>query len=85
MREYINTIWTQLNRMYRIISGIINLSVRSPAAPWSVRSGEICGASCLVMGSQAHTKRLASGWSAETIPTVRATRQHLGRHSPTWS
>jgi len=25
MREYINTIWTQLHRMYRIISGILNL------------------------------------------------------------
>lgn len=60
MREYINAIWTQLHRMYRIISGILNLERVQSGAPAlePCALDEILRRVVLEMGSQAHAKGL---------------------------
>lgn len=82
MREYINTIWTQLNRMYRIISGILNLERAQSGAPAlePCALDEILRRVVLEMGSQAHTKRLALRLEVpEPIPPVLGDAQQLGQ------
>ena len=60
MREDINTIWTQLHRMYRIISGILNLERAQSGVPAlePCALDEILRRVAQDLGSQAHAKAL---------------------------
>lgn len=82
MREYVNTIWTQLNRMYRIISGILNLERAESGAPAlePCALDEILRRVVIEMGSQAHTRHLTLRLDApEPIPPVLGDAQQLGQ------
>ncbi len=82
MRQYIDTIWVQLNRMYRIISGILNLERVQSGQP----SIEPCALDEVVrrvvaeMESQARAKSLALQLEIESpVSPVLGDAQQLGQ------
>jgi len=82
MQAYIDTIWTQLNRMVRIISGILDLERAESGSPAlePCALDDILRRVVLEMSSQAHAKQLALRLDVPgPLPPVMGDAQQLGQ------